>query len=153
MIHLEVGSKRVQGLTQPKTCESLRQKSESICHKQTGMFLLLFQEKKFFIKNNFRLWNFCFWGCKEATLSLYGTILLFYVEKSSDYADVDVSKLCRSVLPHPVRCPVKRGEGISHNRNRNFLCPNNLEIYESETRDVQVDGSLERAIKHTQKVI
>ena len=118
------------------------------------MFLLLFQEKKFFIKNNFRLRNFCFWGCKElATLSLYGTILLFYAEKSSDYADLDVSKLCGSVSPHPVRCSVKRGEGISHNRNRNFLRPNILEIYESETRDVQVDGSLERAIKHTQKVI
>ena len=33
--------------------------------------------------------------------------------KNFDYADTDVGKLCRSVSPHPVMCPVKRGKDIS----------------------------------------
>ena len=42
--------------------------------------------------------------------------------KTSGHADADVSKLCGSVWPHPVICPVKRGKDISHNHN--FLGPN-----------------------------
>ena len=80
--------------------------------KRTGVFMLLCYFK---ITN---LWTFCFWGCKEAAL------LLNYTEKSSDYADADVSKLCGSISLHPVRCPVKRGKDISHNCNHNFLHPN-----------------------------
>ena len=67
--------------------------------------------------------------------------------KSSDYLDADIYRLCISVyLLHPVRCPVKRGR---HNRDPNGkrmhaglnLCVFS-EIYESEMRDMQVDGSL-----------
>ena len=36
---------------------------------------------------------------------------LFYAGKSSDYAeDAEVSKLCGSASPHPVRCPVYGGQ-------------------------------------------
>ena len=45
---------------------------------------------------------------------------LFYVEKCSDYADADVSKVCRSVSPNPVRCLVKRVKDISYNHSCNF---------------------------------
>ena len=45
---------------------------------------------------------------------------LFNVEKCSDYADADVSKVCRSVSPNPVRCLVKRVKDISYNRSCNF---------------------------------
>ena len=44
-----------------------------------------------------------------------------YVEKSSDYADADVSKLYGPISPHPVISPVERGKDIR--RNRNCLCP------------------------------
>ena len=110
MIHLEIGSSESRDSHSQKP-ESLRQKSEPICHKRTGVFSLLFQEKKLLKKFQ----NFCFWGCKKAALSKYGKILLLYPEKSSEYADVDVSKLNGSVLPYPVRCPNKRRKGISDN--------------------------------------
>ena len=104
------------------------------------------------LQNNQSLRNFCFWGCKEAALSLMWHNFLFYVEKYSDNADADVSKECCSVSPNAVRCPVKRGKDISYDRSCNIFASRwmhvglNLcvlsEIYESETRDAQVDGSL-----------
>ena len=52
-------------------------------------------------QNNHSLWNFCFWGCKEAALSLIWHIFLCFVEKSSDYVDAGISKLSGSVSPYP----------------------------------------------------
>ena len=76
---------------------------------------------------------------------------LYFVKKCSDYAGADVSKICHSVS-RILRCPVKRGKGIIYDCNSNFFASKwthsglNLcvfsDIYESETRDVQVDGSL-----------
>ena len=75
------------------------------------------------------------------------------MEKCSDHADADVSKLCRSVSPNPVKCPVKRVKDIlSYNHSVVIfaskwthvgldLCVLS-EIYESGMRDAQVDGSL-----------
>ena len=86
-------------------------------------FRCCFREK--LLQNNQSLWNFRFWGYKKAVLLLKnGTNFLFYVEKSCDYADVDVNKLGGFVSLHPVRCPVKRRKDISHNRNCNLLRPN-----------------------------
>ena len=68
--------------------------------------------------------NACFWCCKEALLSLTWHNFSGARGKSPDYAEADVSKLCGSVLPHPLGCPVKRGKDISCDRNCNFLCPN-----------------------------
>ena len=67
------------------------------------------------LQNNQSLRNFCLWGCKEAALLLIWHNCLFYVEKCCNYADADVSKVCRSVSPNPVRCPVKRVKDISYN--------------------------------------
>ena len=102
-----------------------------------------------------------FWGCKEVALSLIWHKFSVLCGKNSDYADADVSKLYVCVSPHPVICPVKRGKDISRNRNHNFFPPSRqrrdyivnlcvfLEIYESETWDAQVDGSLHLTHKVT----
>ena len=66
------------------------------------------------------------------------------MDKSSDYADGDISKLCRSILPHPVRCHVKRGKDIIFApkwTHAGLNLSNFSEIYESEKQDMQVDGS------------
>ena len=64
--------------------------------------------------------------CLCITKSLLIQIFLFYVEKCSDYTDADVSKVCCSVSPNPVRCPVKIVKDISYNDycSCNFLHPN-----------------------------
>ena len=84
------------------------------------------------------------------------------MEKSSDYADADVSKVCHSASPNLVRCPVKRVKDVSHNDHScNFFTSKwthvglNLcvlsEIYESEMWDAQVhvDGSLKCGEGHS----
>ena len=76
------------------------------------------------LQNNQSLRNFLLLGCKEAASSLMWPNFLFYVEKFSDCADADVSKVCHSLSLNPVRCPVKRGKDISSDHNCNFLCPN-----------------------------
>ena len=69
--------------------------------------------------------------------------------------DADVSKLCRSVSPHPVRCPVKREKDMSCEHKRPFLCPNGCildliitSFWKSDMWDTQVDGSLHVTPKH-----
>ena len=94
-----------------------------IHRKRTGRISLLFWKKSFFkITNHFEI--FVFWGCKEAALSLIWHNVLLYMEKCSDNADADVSKVCHSVSPNPVRCPVRRGKDISYDSSCNFLRPN-----------------------------
>ena len=60
--------------------------------------------------------------------------LFCFIRKSSDHADADISKLCGSISPHTVRCPVKRGKAIS--RNHNLLRPTAL------TKFVHLFGNL-----------
>ena len=76
-----------------------------IVYKQKGVFWLLFLVNNFFKMINF----FAIFACKDAKqlLSLlYVAIFSFCVEKCPKNAeDVEVGELCRSVPPHPVRCP------------------------------------------------
>ena len=51
----------------------------------------------------------------------YRAQFLFYADKSSDYADADVSRLCRSISLHPVRCPVNNNNNNSSNNNNNNI--------------------------------
>ena len=120
-----------------------------IHHKRTGGFSSLFLEKNFKRTNHFGI--FAFGVVRKLLLSLIRHNFLFYVEKCSDNADADVSKVWHSVSPIPVRCPVKRGKEYAMIVVVFFaskwthvglnLCILS-EIYESETRDAQVDGSL-----------
>ena len=120
-----------------------------IHHKRTGRFSSLFLEKNFKITNHFGI--FAFGVVRKLLLSLIRHNFLFYVEKCSDNADADVSKVWRSVSPIPVRCPVKRGKEYAMIVVVFFaskwthvglnLCVLS-EIYESKTWDAQVNGSL-----------
>ena len=51
-----------------------------------------------------------------------GTIFLFYTEKSSDYADVDFTKLSRPISLHPVNALLK--ERKTHVHVQGILSPN-----------------------------
>ena len=53
-------------------------------------FVAISEEKR--LQNSQSLWNFCFWDCKEAALLLIRYNFSVLCGKSSDYADVDVSK-------------------------------------------------------------
>ena len=67
-------------------------------------------------------------------------------------------KICHSASPNPIGCPVKRGKGISYDRNCNFFASKWThaglnwcvfsEVYESETRDAQLDGSLTHTLTY-----
>ena len=58
----------------------------------------------------------------------YRAQFLFYADKSSDYADADVSRLCGSISPHPVRCPVNNNNNNNNNNSSNNNNNNNLII-------------------------
>ena len=59
------------------------------------------------------LWNFCLWDCKLRQQCFITNVLnreQFFCRKSSDYAeDACVSKLCGSLLQHPVSWSVFNG--------------------------------------------
>ena len=75
-----------------------------IGHERNGVFSSLFLEKNYSrIINLFRI--FAFGVIKQLLYHQYGTIFLFYADKSSDYAEDVVTKVCGSALSHPVRCP------------------------------------------------
>ena len=127
MEHLQLCNQAISSKLVSRLFCQRRRGQKFIANELTFLFVL-FQEKNFDFKihvTKWSLWHFCFGGCKEAALSLIWHKFLFYAAKNFDYADADVSKLCRSVSPHPVRCPVKRGKDcISGNSNHNILPPN-----------------------------
>ena len=81
-------------------------KVKNLSQTKWYVFVAVLGEK--LLQNNQSLRNVCLWGGKQAALSLIWHNVLFYVEKCSNYAYADVSKVCRFVSPNPVRCPVKR---------------------------------------------
>ena len=114
------------------------------------VFIPVLREK--LLQNSQSLRNFCIWGCKEAALSLRWPNFLCIMWKNA--LIIRVRMLAKYAIPYRqiLRCPVKRGKGIIYDCNSNFFASKwthprlNLcifsDIYESETRDAQVDGSL-----------
>ena len=77
---------------------------------ELACFRRCFMEKNFFkITGNFGIFAI---GVVRKRFIASTAQYFFYVEKCTDYADADVSKVCRSVSPNPVRCPVKRAKDI-----------------------------------------
>ena len=99
-----------------KKCKTWQKLLKKTCGMPGGQKINLFTKSVIFgaifgRENFFKIISlFIIFVCedsKQLLYRLYGAILQFYAEKCPEDADdADVSKLCGSAPPHPVRCPV-----------------------------------------------